>query len=120
MKSVLLCGNRRAEYKQKFEEFDKNKDGMVSVDEASICLKEILGFTEDKTKLLVHQYDYNNDGVLHYEEFVAFYMAVKQKSVIITTTRLLHFKLARRRCQQHETKSKAAGICGGTKTSYYL
>ena len=70
---------RRAEYRLKFQEYDTDGDGFVSPEEAFNVLKDVLGFTEEKTKILIQQFDTNEDGKLSYEEFVGFYMNVQQK-----------------------------------------
>ncbi|CAD5119442.1 DgyrCDS8052 [Dimorphilus gyrociliatus] len=64
---------------RKFQEFDKDKNGFVSVCEAETILKKELGFTAESTRKLVEQYDKNNDGRLSYEEFIWFYWRVKER-----------------------------------------
>ena len=60
-------------------EFDRDGNGFISPDEACTVLSRELGFTADKTRALLHQFDANKDGHLSYEEFLGFYMKVKEK-----------------------------------------
>merc|ERR1712141_612293 len=70
--------HKKAEYRQKFQEYDKDGNGFISPEEAQAVLTKDLGFNEQKTKTLVDQYDTNKDGQLSYEEFVSFYLKVKE------------------------------------------
>ena len=54
-----------------FDEFDKDKNGSVSLSEVRPALKS-LGMTDKEIAELVARYDTNSDGELQYEEFVAF------------------------------------------------
>ena len=60
-------------------EFDRDGDGMVSIEEAHNVLQRQLGFSVEQSVELVRRYDLNGDGRLNYEEFVCFYAKVKAK-----------------------------------------
>ena len=60
-------------------EFDRDGNGFISPDEACTVLSRELGFSPDKTRSLVQQFDKNKDGHLSYDEFIYFYMKVKEK-----------------------------------------
>ena len=60
-------------------EYDRDGDGLVSVEEAHNVLQRQLGFSVHQSVDLVRRYDCNGDGQLNYEEFVRFYAKVKAK-----------------------------------------
>ena len=66
----------------KFQQFDADANGLISRHEAHHVLKDELGFTESQTLNLIAQFDVNADGYLSYEEFIGFYLKVKDRSVI--------------------------------------
>jgi len=70
---------RRAEVRRQFIEFDRDGDGVVSIEEAHNVLQSQLGFSVNQSVELVRRYDLNGDGRLNYEEFVCFYAKVKTK-----------------------------------------
>ena len=74
-----LAGGRRAEVRRQFIEYDRDGDGVVSVEEAHHVLQRQLGFSVDQSVTLVRRYDRDGDGRLDYEEFVCFYAKVKTK-----------------------------------------
>ena len=57
-----------------FDEFDANKDGYISVDEARTAMSR-MGFQREEIECLVATYDANGDGRLQYEEFVRLWNA---------------------------------------------
>ena len=57
-----------------FNEFDTNKDGCISMEEAKIALRN-MAFNDDEIDALVLCYDANGDGKLQYEEFVKMWNA---------------------------------------------
>ncbi len=65
----------------KFREFDRDGNGFITLNEAQLVLARDLGFTADRTRGMVSQFDVNHDGRLSYNEFVAFYCKVEEKSV---------------------------------------
>lgn len=71
--------NRRAECRNKFQQYDVDGNGYISTDEAYTVLSKELGFTSQKTKKMLQQFDINKDGKLSYEEFVGFYAKIQQK-----------------------------------------
>ena len=54
-----------------FDEFDKDKNGSVSVDEARPILRK-LGLSDVDIEALIRKHDTNKDGELQYNEFVSF------------------------------------------------
>ena len=60
-------------------EYDKDQDGLVTVDEAHEILSKELAFTPQQSVQLVSKYDKNGDGQLSYEEFVKFYLNVRSQ-----------------------------------------
>ena len=60
-------------------EYDKDENGLVTVDEAHDILSKELAFTTEQSEELVSKYDKNGDGYLSYEEFVRFYMNVRSR-----------------------------------------
>jgi Ca2+-binding EF-hand superfamily protein len=75
--AVLLY--RCAEVRRKFAEFDRDGNGIVTMEEAHEILQRELGFTPMQSVSLVRRYDVNGDGQLNYDEFALFYAKVKVK-----------------------------------------
>ena len=73
------CTSRKAELRQKFQEYDADCNGLISQEEAFAVLSVELGFTMDKVHALITRFDVNEDGQLSYDEFVEFYLRVRQK-----------------------------------------
>ena len=65
---------RVAEMHEVFSEFDMNKDGSISLDEARRAMKR-MAFNDDEIEALVTSYDANMDGRLQYQEFVKLWNA---------------------------------------------
>ena len=70
---------RKEEFRRKFQEFDADGNGFISLEEACSVLAKELGFNIERTVALVNEFDVNKDGRLSYDEFVGFYSKVKQK-----------------------------------------
>ena len=68
-----------ADIGRKFQEIDRDGNGVVTVDEAHELLNKELSFTHAQTQELVKRYDKNGDGQLSYEEFIKFYSKVRAK-----------------------------------------
>ena len=60
-------------------EYDRNGDGLVTIEEAHEVLSTELAFSVQQTSDLVNRCDKNGDGHLSYEEFVKFYTRVQSK-----------------------------------------
>lgn len=75
--------HKMADIRRKFQEFDQDGNGLVSLDEAHDILRKELAFTPVQTEELVKRYDKNGDGHLSYEEFVRFYGKVTSKAAQI-------------------------------------
>ena len=65
---------RSDELRAVFREFDKDGNGVISIDEAREAFRN-LAFNEDEIENLVRAYDANGDGELQYEEFVKLWNA---------------------------------------------
>ena len=72
-----------AEIRRKFMEYDRDGNGVVTMDEAHDILQKELSFTPQQSIELVRRYDKNGDGQLSYEEFAKFYDKVKFKYVCV-------------------------------------
>ena len=64
---------------QKFAKYDRNKDGMISIDEAHDVLHKELGFNKNKSLAAIERFDLNKDGQVSYIEFAEFYIAVEER-----------------------------------------
>ena len=62
-------------------EYDTDRDGYVTYDEAHEVLKKELGFPKEKSFRLCRMCDKNGDGKLSYEEFITFFFRVQDKLV---------------------------------------
>ena len=60
-------------------EYDTDRDGYVTYQEAHKVLSQKLGFPKEKTYKLCKACDKNNDGQLSYEEFITFFFKVQDK-----------------------------------------
>ena len=78
-----MTSSRAAEIRRTFMEYDKDGDGVVTIEEAHDVLRKELAFTVQQSIDLVKRYDQNGDGMLSYEEFVRFYKKVRSKLVPI-------------------------------------
>lgn len=67
---------------EEFQKYDKDRNGYVSLEEATEVLNTKLGFPPDKTKKMLEKCDRNGDNRLSYDEFVEFYFRVEQKWVV--------------------------------------
>ncbi|XP_076151371.1 solute carrier family 25 member 24, like [Alosa pseudoharengus] len=68
------------QFHQLFTKLDKNNDGFVSVEELKKEMKRI-GVTQadEKSQVIVKNYDQNRDGRLDYEEFLGYIMDKERK-----------------------------------------
>ena len=62
-----------------FMNYDKDGDGVVTIEEAHEVLRKELAFTVKQSIDIVKKYDKNGDGQLSYEEFVSFYKEIRSK-----------------------------------------
>ena len=70
--------SRLAPYREKFRFFDLKNLGYITSDEAYPVLKRELGFDENKTEMLIDQYDRNKDYRLSLLEFIDFYKKIEE------------------------------------------
>lgn len=75
--------DRKMELYETFGRYDKDQDGLISMDEAHDVLHQELGFTEDRSRAMVKKFDLNNDGMVSYIEFAEFYLAVEERWVCL-------------------------------------
>ena len=60
------------EFKKAFQHFDMNGDGVISIDELSVAMRELGHYpTEIELQEMIQEADANRDNVLDFEEFVA-------------------------------------------------
>ena len=78
-KIIIITFSRLAKVRHKFQEYDKDGNGVVTMEEAHNILRKELGFSPQQSIELVRRYDKNGDGHLSYEEFVNFYEKVRSK-----------------------------------------
>ncbi|KAK2146845.1 hypothetical protein LSH36_582g03030 [Paralvinella palmiformis] len=71
--------HRAAEVRRMFMNYDRDGDGLVTVEEAHDVLRKELAFTVQQSIEIVRKYDKNGDGQLSYEEFISFYKEVNSK-----------------------------------------
>jgi len=74
----MADANKEDIYRE-FQEYDKDKNGFVSLQEAQAVLSERFGFTQAQTQNYLTICDKNQDGQLSYGEFVDFYIRIKEK-----------------------------------------
>jgi len=72
--------HKSAEIRRKFQEYDRDGNGSVTLREAHDVLRKELAFGQEQSAELLKRYDKNGDGQLSYEEFVRFYTKVKSKA----------------------------------------
>jgi Ca2+-binding EF-hand superfamily protein len=73
---------RKAEIFEVFMQYDSDRNGYISYDEAHAILRDKLGFQRRQSESMLRLYDTNGDGQLSYDEFIRFYFKVQQKSVV--------------------------------------
>ena len=62
-----------------FKEFDRDRNGFISLGEAHAVLESKLGYTPEKTRKLLRMCDKNGDGQLSYDEFIDFFTKVQTR-----------------------------------------
>lgn len=58
------------EISARFDQIDKNGDGVLSRDEVATVMKELMGFDASMADYLITMFDSNKDGQLDKTEFV--------------------------------------------------
>ena len=66
-----ISQERRKEYKDAFEMFDKNKDGKITITELANVMRSLnLDPTEEELKEMIDEVDLDGNGEIDFEEFV--------------------------------------------------
>ena len=66
-----ITQERRLEYKDAFEMFDKNKDGKITIMELANVMRSLnLDPTEEELKEMIDEVDLDGNGEIDFEEFV--------------------------------------------------
>ena len=71
--------HRKSEIFRVFTEYDKDRNGFISLSEAHQVLQDEVGFRPQQTTDLLRLCDKNSDGKLSFNEFVQFYFKVQEK-----------------------------------------
>ena len=71
--------SRKEKLLAKFKEFDADKNGKISEDEAYNILHAELGFSKESTARFFRAFDKDRNLSIDYEEFVMFYYRIKAK-----------------------------------------
>lgn len=66
------------EYLEAFKLFDKDGTGMIPAPDLKEVMVSLGEISELEANQIVNDADYNNDGFIHYHEFVYFMMKIKQ------------------------------------------
>ena len=63
--------DRRKEYKDAFEMFDKDKDGAITAKELGIMMRSLgQNPTDEEVKEMIKEVDLNSDGKIELDEFI--------------------------------------------------
>lgn len=62
-----------------WNDFDKNNDGVVSIEEAFSILSTLFSFSKAKIRKLLRSCDKDKDGSLNFDEFTRFYAKLKEE-----------------------------------------
>lgn len=75
-KAIKLCmskiyeNNNFDKLKQKFMEYDSNKNGILERDEFTLVMKQF-NFSEQEIDIMITSLDLNNDGQIEFSEFIS-------------------------------------------------
>ncbi|ELT90122.1 hypothetical protein CAPTEDRAFT_218741 [Capitella teleta] len=75
----LAVEERKTRVKEMFRKFDLEGEGSVSFEQAQNVLENMLGFSSEKCRRTIEDYDKDKDGKIDYEEFAEFYTMMEQE-----------------------------------------
>jgi len=81
---MRVCGGecRKVRLVPKFKEYDRDGNGYISLEEASVILQnKPFNFPADKVVVLLRKFDKDGNGKLDIDEFADFYAEAKATSV---------------------------------------
>jgi len=67
---ITLCVDRKDDIAARFDQLDKDRNGVLTPDEVVSVLKDLLGFDDGTARYLIDMFDTNKDGSLDKAEFV--------------------------------------------------
>lgn len=68
--SKIYENNNFDKLKQKFMEYDSNKNGILERDEFTLVMKQF-NFSEQEIDIMITSLDLNNDGQIEFSEFIS-------------------------------------------------
>ena len=74
MLRVFDCRNDKIT--EKFQELDKNGDGLLCPSEVICVLKKMLGLDDEMAKYMINMFDTNQDGNIDKTEFVTMWSSM--------------------------------------------
>ena len=70
MTLMMCCASSNDEISMRFDQLDKDRNGMLSQDEVSAVLQQLMGFDTSMARYLIDMFDTNHDGQLDKTEFI--------------------------------------------------
>jgi hypothetical protein len=78
----MFSEDEKKELRERFDELDENKNGLLSLDEIDKGLKDVqLIVPKHELRQLIFDFDKNNDGYLNFEEYCELCSNIKEKKI---------------------------------------